>query len=108
MSQKEFNGDLVLARLNDLKQSQEKIVSEMTSNFKEINNTLADFKTTISDVKEIKSWKKEVTDVWSPKNMELAEKEIYDQKNRWSKAIGILIAVEFVVGVAISVASKHL
>jgi phage/plasmid-associated DNA primase len=106
MSQKEFNGDLVIARLDDLKQSQEKIVSEMTSNFKEINNTLADFKTTISDVKEIKSWKKEVTDVWSPPQMKEVKDEVYEHKNKWSKVVGIVIAAEIVIGFIITLVLK--
>jgi hypothetical protein len=52
-------------------------------------------------IKEHKDWKKEVTDVWSPKNMETAHKEIYIQKSAWSKTIGILIGVELVVGIII-------
>lgn len=102
MGQKEFNSDLVLSRLDDLKLSQDKIVSEMNANFKEINNTLSDFKTTIKEVKEIKDWKKEVYDVWSPTNMSKAEKEIYIQKGKWSVVYGVIIATQVLWAIIIT------
>lgn len=57
-SNKNINAELIMSRLDDLKTSQENIVKVMNANFKEINNTLADCKTTIKDVQEIKEWKK--------------------------------------------------
>ena len=34
--------------------------------------------------------------------MKEAKDEIYEQKNKWSKAIGLLIAVEVIIGFIIS------
>ncbi len=99
---KGLNAELVLSKLNDLKRSQENIVKEMTSNFKEINNTLSDFKTTMKEVKEIKDWKKEVSDVWSPINMKDAEKEIYIQKGKWSIVYGVIVAINVIWIVVVS------
>jgi len=95
-SNKNINAELIMTRLDDLKESQEKIVNEMSNNFKEINNTLSDFKTTIKEVKEIKDWKKEVLDVWSPVNMKEAEKEVYIQKGKWSIVYGVIVAINVV------------
>lgn len=95
-SNKNINAELIMTRLDDLKESQEKIVTEMSNNFKEINTTLSDFKTTIKEVKEIKDWKKEVLDVWSPVNMKEAEKEVYIQKGKWSIVYGVIVAINVV------------
>ena len=95
-SNKNINAELIMTRLDDLKESQEKIVNEMSNNFKKINNTLSDFKTTIKEVKEIKDWKKEVLDVWSPVNMKEAEKEVYIQKGKWSIVYGVIVAINVV------------
>lgn len=86
---KEYN-DLIL----DLLKEQGKDISD-------IKEDIAELKTAKHVIKEHKEWKREVTDVWSPKNMDSAHKEIYIQKAQWSKTIGILIGVELVVGVII-------
>ena len=86
---KEYN-DLIL----DLLKEQGKDISD-------IKEDIAELKMAKHVIKEHKEWKREVTDVWSPKNMDSAHKEIYIQKAQWSKTIGILIGVELVVGVII-------
>lgn len=95
-------GKLVLKELNRLNEGQEKIRREMDERFKEINLTLADFKSTIKDVKELKDWRQKVTDVWSPPQMKESKDELYTQKNKWSKALGVLLAVEIIIGAVIS------
>tara|TARA_R110002126_G_scaffold135589_1_gene279892 strand:- start:111 stop:455 length:345 start_codon:yes stop_codon:yes gene_type:complete len=92
---------LVLAELKRLNDGQSKISTEMDDRFKEINNTLSDFKSTIKDVNDLKLWKKDVTEVWSSSQMKEGKDEIYTQKGRWTKWMGILIGAQLVVGVII-------
>jgi hypothetical protein len=40
-----------------------------------------------------------VDDVWSPPQMLETKREVYIQKEQWTKTIGILIGVELVVGI---------
>lgn len=89
-------GKLVLKELNRLNEGQENLRKEMDERFQEINTTLADFKNTIKDVKELKEWKDKVTDVWSPPQMKESKDEVYNQKHKWSIVIGVGVAVQIV------------
>ena len=96
---------LVLNELKRLNEGQQKISTEMDSRFKEINDTLTDFKTTIQgtskDVNDLKDWKKDVIEVWSSSQMKEGKDEIYTQKGQWTKWMGILIGVQLMVGIII-------
>jgi len=90
---------LIMQQLAEFRAGQKEMREEMDRRFTQINTTLLEFKSTIKDVNEIKEWKKQVNDVWSTPQMKDAKDEVYEQKNRWSKTIGILIAVEVVIGI---------
>jgi len=45
------------------------------------------------EVNNIREWKKDVSNVWSPSHMEEAYKEIYSQKNKWTMAYGVIAAI---------------
>ena len=46
------------------------------------------------EVKVLKEWKKEVSEVWSASNMDDAQKEIYLQKQEWATVYGVIVAIQ--------------
>lgn len=101
-------GKLVLKELERLNDGQDKIREEMDSRFKEINTTLTGFKTTESEVKDLKAWKEKVTEVWSTTQMKQSKDEIYLQKNNWTKITGIVIGIQLVIGAIAFFISKFI
>lgn len=89
-------GRLVLAQLESLSEGQEKLRIDMDERFKEMNEKIGDLKSTADSVKEIKEWKKEVTETWSPTQMKEAKKELYEQKSKWTTVVGIGVAVQVI------------
>jgi hypothetical protein len=87
-------GRLVLAQLEQLTLGQENLREDMDKRFKEINETLSDFKTTEKEVQELKEFKDKVTEIWSPTQMKDAKQELYEQKSKWQLVVGIGIAVQ--------------
>ena len=87
-------GRLVLAQLESLSEGQEKLRKDMDDRFKEINDKIGDLKSAADGVKDLKEWKKEVNEVWSPSQMKEVKDELYRQKDKWAMVIGIGIAVQ--------------
>lgn len=85
---------LVLTQLERLEQGQEKLRRDMDDRFKEIFDTLNNFKNTENEVKELKKWKESVIDVWSITQMKEVKDEVYDQKNTWQKVVGVGVAIQ--------------
>jgi hypothetical protein len=89
-------GRLVLSKLETLTDGQDKLRRDMDDRFREINDTLTKFKSTESEVKELKEWKNAVTEVWSPTQMKEAKDELYTQKSKWAIVVGVGLAVQVV------------
>ena len=87
-------GRLVLNELERLNEGQNNLKLEIDKKFSELAEKMSDFKNTEKEVEEIKIWKEKVTEVWSPKQMQQAKDEIYEQKNKWAKVLGIIIALQ--------------
>lgn len=87
-------GRLVLAQLEQLTTGQERLRADMDKRFKEINETLSDFKNTEREVNELKEFKEKVNEVWSPSQMKEAKDELYHQKSKWQLVVGVGIAVQ--------------
>lgn len=101
-------GRLVLKELERLNDGQERIKNDLDNKFNELNLKLSNFKNLEKDIEELKSWKKEVIDVWSVSQMKQSKDEIYEQKNMWTKLIGIIIGVQTIGGVIIYFINKFL
>lgn len=87
-------GRLVLNELERLNEGQNSLKQEIDKKFTELSEKISDFKNTEKEVEDIKKWKEKVTEVWSPKQMQQAKDEIYEQKNKWAKVLGIIIALQ--------------
>ncbi len=59
----------------------------------EIKIAIAKLEINSEEVKALREWKKDVSEIWSAKNMEEAQKEIYIQKGKWSVVYGVIIAI---------------
>lgn len=99
-------GRLVLKELERLNAGQEDIKRDLDRKFNELNQKMSDFKNTEKDVEELKKWKDSVIEVWSVKQMQQGKDEIYKQKNEWQKVIGIVIAVQVIIGLIIAFKDK--
>lgn len=99
-------GRLVLKELERLNAGQEDIKKELNNKFNELNQKMSDFKNTEKDVEELKRWKDSVVEVWSVSQMRQGKDEIYQQKNQWQKVIGIVIAVQVIMGLLIALKDK--
>lgn len=93
-------GRLVLKELERLNEGQNRIREDMDNKFSDLNLELSKYKNIEDDVKSIKEWQKKVSEVWSTTQMSQSKNEIYKQKNRWQKAIGIVIAAQFLIYIA--------
>jgi chromosome segregation ATPase len=87
-------GRLVLKELERLNEGQDKLREDFDKQFKELTEKMSDFKSTENDVKDLKEWREKVTEVWSPTQMKQSKDELYDQKNKWSRVVGIIIAIQ--------------
>jgi uncharacterized protein YecA (UPF0149 family) len=87
-------GKLVLNELKRLNDGQDQLKSDIDKQFKEIHESLSQFKSTEKDVYDLKEWKEKVNEVWSVTQMKESKDEIYIQKNRWLIVIGVGIAVQ--------------
>lgn len=99
---------LLLSELQSNRQAIDSLRTDIDTKLESIRKDISKLQSTEKEIAEIKTWQKEVTETWSPRQMKEAKDEIYEQKNRWSKAIGILIVVEIIIGIIISVVIKNL
>jgi hypothetical protein len=93
---------LILNELERNRTSVENLKINLDKKFDDLQREIVKIQTAEKDLHDLKLWYKEVTDTWSAKQMKEAKDEIYEQKNKWSKAIGLLIAIEIIVGFLIS------
>jgi chromosome segregation ATPase len=97
-------GRLVLKELERLNEGQEKLREDFDRQFKELNEKMTQFKGTENDVKELKEWREKVTEVWSVSQMKQSKDEVYEQKNKWQRVVGIVIAVQIIFGTILALA----
>ena len=99
-------GRLVLKELERLNEGQDKLREDFDKQFKDLNEkmtkSITSFETTEQEVKELRDWKEKVTEVWSSTQMKQSKDEIYRQKGQWQKTLGIVIAIQVIVAIALS------
>lgn len=99
-------GRLVLKELERLNAGQDDIKKDLDKKFTELNQKISEFKNTEREVEELKKWKESVMEVWSVSQMKQGKDEIYSQKNQWQKVIGIIIAIQVIMGLIIAFKDK--
>lgn len=87
-------GRLVLKELERLNEGQDKLREDFDKKFAELNEKMTEFKSTEKEVQDLKDWREKVTEVWSPSQMKQSKDELYDQKNKWSRVVGIIITIQ--------------
>jgi hypothetical protein len=96
-------GRLVLKELERLNEGQERLREDLEKRFNDSNTRMTGFNSTQDEVKDLRDWKNKVTEVWSPTQMSQAKDELYRQKNQWQKTMGIIIAVQVILGIILAV-----
>ena len=97
---------LVLKELERLADNYESMRKDIDIRFKDMNDILGDFKSTVKIVDDQKLWIEKVNDVWSPAQMKEAKDEIYRQKNKWVATVAIITFLQILLGVAIAIWGK--
>ena len=95
--------------LNELKSNREAVDSlrrDIDLKLDGIKKDLADVKSTEKEITKLAKWQADVTETWSPRQMKEAKDEIYEQKNRWSKAVGVLAVLQLVIGTLLALLVK--
>ena len=90
---------LVLRELERLNDNYERMREDIDSRFKEMNNSLSDFKNTEKIVFDQKTWIEKVNDVWSPVQMKEAKDELYSQKNKWVATVAIITFIQIAISI---------
>jgi len=101
-------GRLVLNELKRLNDQQTDLKTDLDKKFFEMMEKHSDLKQMERDVDELSKWRENVTDVWSTSQMKQSKDEIYQQKNMWSKTMGIAVVVQIIIAFIITMASKFL
>ncbi len=99
-------GRLVLKELERLNDGQEQLRKDLDEKFNELNTKISEFKNTEKEVDDLKLWREKVIEVWSVTQMKQSKDEIYDQKNKWAKVVGIMIAVQALITLLIAFKDK--
>lgn len=88
-------------------------LSELHQDSQETRKSIDDLKLAVEKLKinqetviKINDWKDNVMEVWSPKNMAEARKEIYIQKSKWSTVYGVILAIQVIWLIIISYLKK--
>jgi hypothetical protein len=66
---------------------------ETKRSLEELKLAVEKLKINADEVDNLREWKKDVSEVWSARNMEEAQKEIYVQKGKWSTVYGVILAI---------------
>jgi hypothetical protein len=101
-------GRLVLKELERLNEGQIALKKDIDKKFSDLNEKMTEFKGTEKDVQELKEWREKVTEIWSPSQMKQSKDEVYEQKNKWSKVVGIIIAIQILFTLFVAFKDKLL
>lgn len=97
---------LVLNELVRLNENYESMRRDLDVRFKQISDSLSDFKNTEKVVTDHKNWIERVNEVWSVVQMKEAKNEIYQQKNKWVATIAIITFIQIVLGIILTIWMK--
>lgn len=89
---------LVLNELKRLADGQELLRKDLDAKLDSLKDDVSKLQQTRSEVFSLKNWFDRVNEIWSPSQMAEAQKEIYKQKQAWARVLGILVAVEVLIG----------
>lgn len=97
---------LVISELRSNRADIADLRKDIDAKLDSIKKDIAEVKTTERDIAKLSKWQAEVTETWSPRQMKEAKDEIYEQKNRWSKAVGVLAVLQLVIGTLLALLVK--
>jgi hypothetical protein len=85
-------GQLVLAKLEELHSDHREVKRQL----EHINERLARGEAAQKDLRDLEQWQKEVTETWSPMQMKEAKDELYKQKEKWTGAWFVFVAIQII------------
>ena len=97
---------LILAELKGNREAVDSLRRDIDLKLDGIKKDLAEVKTTEKEIEKLSKWQTDVNDVWSSVQMKEAKDEIYEQKNRWSKAVGVLAVLQLLIGALLAIIVK--
>jgi len=119
MGDEKVNWELILHRLDDMKEAQEMLnkkvdsMNEKLELIPELKNTVHDIKDwkdklqeviSTSEMKDLKEWMKEMNEIVSVSQMKEMKDEVYKQKSKWTATIAIIGAIQVLMGILVTLA----
>lgn len=119
MADENVNWELILHRLDDMKQAQDALNSKVDAmNIKldvipELKTNIHDIKEwkdklqeiiSTSELKDLKEWKQKMDEVVSVTQMKEMKDEVYKQKSKWTATIAIIGAIQVLMGILVALA----
>lgn len=117
MAEDKVNWELIIHRLDDMKEAQE-LLSKKVDSMNQKLELIPELRTNIHDIKEwkekiqevistselsgIKEWKKDMDDVVSVPQMKDMKDEVYKQKSKWTATIAIIAAIQIIMGLLVT------
>ena len=99
---------LILTELKSNREAVDSLRRDMDTKLDAIKKDIAEVKTTERDIAKLAKWQSEVTETWSPRQMKEAKDEIYSQKNKWEKAVGIITVLQIIIAAILSWLIKNI
>ena len=82
----------ILMKLGELHQDSK----ETKQSIEELKFAVEKLKINQETIAKVDDWREEVMDVWSPRNMQEARKEIYVQKGKWATVYGVILTIQVI------------
>ena len=93
---------LILDELRGNRESVDSLRRDMDAKLEGIREDISELKTTEREIAKLAKWQSQVTETWSPRQMKEAKDELYSQKNKWEKAVGVIAVIQVIVGAVLS------
>jgi len=97
---------LILAELKSNREAVDSLRRDIDTKLDSIKKDIADVKSTEKEIEKLTKWRSDVTNVWSTIQMKEAKDELYDQKDRWSRAVGVLAVIQLIIGALLALLVK--
>ena len=87
---------LILTELKSNREAVDSLRKDIDAKLESLRVDIQKVHSTEKELLEIKRWKESINETWSPRQMQEAKDEIYNQKNKWTMGYGIFISAQII------------
>ena len=99
---------LILAELKSNRLAVDSLRKDIDLKLESIKSDIAKLQSQEKEIAKLTRWQSSVTETWSPRQMQEAKDEIYAQKNKWEKAVGVLAVLQLIIGAVLAWLVKNI